>query len=67
MIIAILVLMSFVTVYLDVNKNNEISQLKERIEKIEIEAKYGTLPSPTEDFPDDPRLNHKNKFVPLDQ
>jgi hypothetical protein len=37
-----------------------VSQHK-RLEKVETELRYGTYPSPTGDFPDDPRLDDNDE------
>jgi hypothetical protein len=56
-----------VIVFVDIDQQKKIDDLSQRIEKIEIEEKYGTLPSPTGNFPDDPRLKDEKKIMSIYQ
>ena len=67
MITAILSICLVVIVFVDIDQQKKIDDLSQRIEKIEIEEKYGTLPSPTGNFPDDPRLKDEKKIMSLYQ
>lgn len=51
----------------DVNQNNQINELEKKVYDLTIEAKYGTLPSPSNTFPDDPRLRDEKKIMSLSQ
>lgn len=51
----------------DVNQNNQINELEKKVYDLSVEAKYGTLPSPTNTFPDDPQLRDEKKIMSLSQ
>jgi len=67
MITVILPIFLAVIVFVDIDQQKKIDDLSQRIEKIEIEEKYGTLPSPTGNFPDDPRLKDEKKIMSIYQ
>lgn len=51
----------------DVNQNNQINELEKKVYDLSVEAKYGTLPSPSNTFHDDPRLRDEKKIMSLSQ
>jgi len=67
MITTVLSIFLAVTVFANIHHEKKIDDLSQRIEKMEIEEKYGTLPSPTGNFPDDPRLKDEKKIMSIYQ